>query len=201
MTGRTHFVVGETAALLLTHPNNWKELTLCLGAAAIGASICDIDVSTSKSHQSLKRILLVTAIVAAMVLGMEYFGHIGIIPFLQSRVVLWQALLGGGLFLAVCFVGMHCPHRTFMHSVPGWLLLCGILQWAAPPLVAGFSIAMLSHILLDLFNYKAVHLLYPLDWRFSLDLCPADGKVDHLIFRVGSLLWPVAFIWQAMQML
>lgn len=201
MTGRTHFVVGETAALLLTHPNNWKELTLCLGAAAIGASISDIDVSTSKSHQSLTRVLVIAVLATAMVLGAEHVWHIGVIPLLQSQVALWKALMGGAVFLAVCFVGMLCPHRTFMHSLPGVILLCGILQWALSPLVPGFAVSMVFHILLDLLNYKAVRLLYPLEWGVSLDLCTADGKVDRVIFQVGSILLPLAVIWMALQIL
>lgn len=194
MTGRTHFVVGETAALLLSSPGDWKELTLCVGAAAIGSSICDIDVSTSKSHRYLTRVLLLTAAVAALMIVAEWYGHLGILALLQQQVVLWHALVGCGVFLAICAIGMHCPHRTLMHSLPGWFLLCGILRWAMPPLAAGFAISMMTHILLDLLNYKGIHLLYPVPGRYSLDLCPADGKADRMFFRVGTILLPVALL-------
>lgn len=197
MTGKTHLVLGESAALLLLQPASLKEITLCMGAAAVGSAICDIDVTSSKSHRELTRILTIAAIAAVGAVLVEATMQVGILSMLQRQVTLWKAVCGGGMLLLICAVGMRLPHRTLMHSLPCWLVVTAILRQTAPPLADAFSVAMLSHILLDLLNHKPVYLLYPLKKGLCLDLCPADGKVDYMLFRMGSILWLAALMFCA----
>ena len=44
---------------------------------------------------------------------------------------------------------------------------------------------MLSHMLIDMLNYKNVRILYPLKFGISLDLCHADGLVSKALFHAG----------------
>ena len=50
MTGKTHLSVGTAAAICVTQPQTLSSLLLCLGTAAIGSVISDIDVTTSDSR-------------------------------------------------------------------------------------------------------------------------------------------------------
>ena len=52
MTGKTHLSVGTAAAVCVTQPQNLSSLLLCLGTAAIGSVISDIDVTTSESRMN-----------------------------------------------------------------------------------------------------------------------------------------------------
>lgn len=106
MTGKTHLSVGTAAAVCVTQPQNLSSLLLCLGTAAIGSVISDIDVTT---------------------------------------------------------------------------LVYGIF----PDITPYFSAAMLSHMLIDMLNYKNVRILYPLKFGISLDLCHADGLVSKALFHAG----------------
>ena len=58
LTGKTHLTVGTAATILITQPSDWKSFLLCMGAAAVGSCVSDIDVSTSGSHKGLQRILI-----------------------------------------------------------------------------------------------------------------------------------------------
>lgn len=54
MTGKTHLSVGTAATVCVTQPQTLSSLLLCLGTAAIGSVISDIDVTTSESREQLR---------------------------------------------------------------------------------------------------------------------------------------------------
>ena len=186
MTGKTHFAVGEAAALLLTHPTTAKGLALCLGAAAVGSMISDIDVTSSHSHRDVTIITSTALASAAIIAGLELHFHLGILSLLQRQTNIWRILLGLVVSLAICNFGMQQPHRSFMHSLFGWFLLTALVGEIFPFLVPAFALSMASHILLDLLNRKRVRLLYPLHRGFCLNLCPASGRINDLICLAGS---------------
>ena len=51
MTGKTHLAIGAAAAVCLLHPASPREWVISTAAAAVGSVICDVDVSTSNSHE------------------------------------------------------------------------------------------------------------------------------------------------------
>lgn len=187
MTGKTHIAVGEATALILTHPTTAKGLALCVGAAAVGSLICDIDVTSSQSHRDLAVISSVAAGAAAIIAGLELHFNLGILSLLQRQTSLWRILLGLFIILLVCNFGMRQPHRSFMHSILGWFLLSVLVGEIFPFLVPAFALSMASHILLDLLNRKKVRLFYPLRRGFCLNICPSSGRVNDLICLAGSI--------------
>lgn len=188
MTGKTHFVVGEATALLLTLPATPQELLLCTGAAAVGSVICDIDSSSSKSHKELTTLLSVVTVAATLIAALEVHYGLGIVRLLQRQTSLMRVLLGLAVILGVCSFGMHQPHRSFMHSIPCWALLSVLVWDIFPALTPAFSYAMASHILLDLLNRRKVQLLYPLDWGLCFRLSSSQGRLNDQICLIGSLL-------------
>ncbi|MCD7919182.1 MAG: metal-dependent hydrolase [Clostridiales bacterium] len=194
MTGKTHLVCGEALALCLLHPAAPRTLVLCLGAAAVGSVIPDVDVTTSASHRELVRIVSTAG--AALLLGwaLNTIFQLHIERFLLRYAGGREMTAWAVLFLGLCVFGTTQPHRSFMHSLAGLALLTFCVWRGAEPLAAAFFVAMASHILLDLFNRKGVRLLYPLRWSWSLGLCSADGTADWALCAVGSLLLVIGIV-------
>jgi inner membrane protein len=193
MTGKTHLAVGEAAALLLTHPTSPRTLALCVGTAAIGSLICDIDVTTSHSHRDQVKISSVAVLATAVTAVLELHFQLGILAMLQRQTNLMRILLGLAVILMVCNFGMRQPHRSFMHSILGWGILTGLVWEIFPFLAPVFAVSMASHILLDLLNRKKVRLLYPFGKGVCFRLCPADGAVNDLLWLIGTIAFFASF--------
>ena len=65
MTGKTHLAIGTATAVCLLHPGTPMEWVIGTAAAAVGSVICDVDVSTSNSHEKLNQISALTVLAAA----------------------------------------------------------------------------------------------------------------------------------------
>lgn len=186
MTGKTHFAVGEAAALLLLHPSAPKELALCVGTAAVGALLCDIDSTSSRSHKELAALLSVTTVAVVVISALDLHFDLGILRLLQRQTNSFRILLGLTLFLTICGWGMKLPHRSFMHSIPCLALLSGIVWEIFPTLLPPFFIGMVSHLVLDIFNRRGMQLFWPIKKRFCLKMCSSSGRINDTICSVGT---------------
>ncbi len=186
MTGKTHLTVGTAVAIAVVQPETVISLCFCAAAGAVGSVISDIDVDTSESHRGVAKLFAVL-FVSALVLGWaEYSWHLGLVARLRAQSGLTRIMPGTLAFLAVCWFGMHQPHRSFMHSLPGLAVMTALAGMIAPFFALPFGAAMASHIAIDLLNRRRVRLLYPLHWGLSLDLCAANGWVDGMLCGLGS---------------
>lgn len=187
MTGKTHFACGEALALCLLRPSTPSALLICLGAAAVGSVVSDVDVTTSESHRDLARIVSISCAAAALTWAANTILNLELQRFLL-RFTSWAQLGAWAvLFLALCVFGACRPHRTFMHSLTGLALLGGCVWMGARPFALPFCVAMASHIALDLLNRKGMQLFYPLNRRFALRLCASNGMADRLFCLAGGL--------------
>ena len=173
LTGRTHWAVGTAAALCVTQPARLRDWVLCIGAAAVGSVISDIDVTTSDSRETLNRITAVSVLAVAAVGIAEVWWDLGIIRNFDRESSIFRLIFG-------------FAHRSFMHSFLGWILLGQITAFIYPAMTPYFSIAMLSHMAIDLLNRRNVRLLYPLKKGFSFGICSADGWVNRNLFLAGT---------------
>ncbi len=199
MTGKTHLTVGTAVALAVVQPQNLPTLCLCAAAGAVGSVISDVDVDTSESHRGLVRLCAVIVAAALLLAGTEYLWHLGLVARLRAQTSLMRVTPGAISFLVVCWFGMHQPHRSFMHSLPGLGLLTALAGAMVPVFALPFGAAMASHIALDLLNRRRVRLLYPLHWGLSLDLCRSNGWVDGMLCGLGSaalILEAVVFVFE-----
>jgi inner membrane protein len=195
MTKDTHIASGLALTLALTQPQNFKSLAICLTTATIGSVISDIDVTTSESRRDLNKILLISVVAVVVCILLEFIFKLGIFSMLQSQTNLLRILCGLGLFLIVCCFGITTPHRSFMHSALCVIALSGIIWLAFPTAVLPFSIAMLSHIVLDFFNTKKIQFFYPLKKpRIAFKLCHADGKANKIICKVATAIFILEII-------
>lgn len=195
MRGKTHLAGGLALTMLITSPDCISDMAVCLTSAAIGSVISDVDVSTSNSHRELNRVLVICGIAVTAAALIEGIFKIGLVSQITSNSGLMQILLGITAFLIICMYGQRQPHRTFMHSFLGILLLSASVYLIFPKAVIYFVIAMLSHIALDLLNYKKVWLLYPSKkMRLSFKLCTADSVTDTVIFNIAVVLTAIEII-------
>lgn len=185
MTGKTHLSVGTAAAVCVTQPQSLGSLLLCLGTAAIGSVVSDIDVTTSESREQLNKITLLTILVITALVFAEWKWNLGIRYRFQKESSGYRLAVSFLLFLGVCTFGKKQPHRSFMHSLPALVILSSIVYGIFPDLAPYFFVAMLSHMLIDMLNYKNVRILYPLKFGISLDFCHADGLVSKALFYAG----------------
>lgn len=193
MTGKTHISTGIAVATAISQPHNFKALAICITAATIGSIISDIDVTTSESHKDLVKILTVSIVAIAICSILEVAFHLGIISLILSQTNYSRMIIGALAFLLICSYGMHKPHRTFMHSLLCDLILSSTVFLILPSAVLPFATAMLSHIVLDLFNRRKVQIFFPHKKKIAFKLCPAQGKIDNTICKVCTALSLIEF--------
>lgn len=194
MTGKTHMVSGIAASLAIVLPKTPTEIIICFSAAAIGAVISDIDVSTSDARRNFNKLLGTVAIILLIAAFLEYHFELGIVSLARQY---GYALTAAGflLFLVVCIYGKEQPHRSFMHSILALILLTGSVYMIFPLAAFPFAVAMTSHIILDLFNKKRVKLFYPFRKGIAFYLCRADGVVNTALFYIAILIDAVMIVW------
>lgn len=187
MLGKTHMAIGVAAAMAAVQPESLPELVAGLSAAAVGAVISDIDVGTAEAHRDADIVtMLAVAAVGAAALAEKMF-HIGIVQRIMENSSTARIALGCVVFLVVCAVGKQSPHRSMMHSVLILGVLTACVHVAVPMAAPYFAVAFASHLFTDIFNYKAVRLLYPLPGGLCLRLFHATGAANALLFPVGCV--------------
>lgn len=186
MTGKTHMAVGMSITLLFTRPEDVTSLMLCLGVSIIGSVISDIDVNTSISYRKLNQVTKI-ALFSFIILSIaDAWLQFGIIELVKQNSSIMRLLIGFLIFLIICAFGKRLPHRSFMHSLPAVSILTAVVFIMLPKASVYFAVSMLSHIILDILNYKNVRLFYPSKWGISLDLCRANGTANTVLFWIGN---------------
>lgn len=185
MLGKTHLVMGEAAALAVLQPSGWKEVVLCLGTAAVGAVICDIDAENSYARRNVNRMIVISIVVLAVLGIAEWQFELGIVQKIVAERDMAMRVIGLAGFLVMCMIGKRQPHRGFMHSVLALLIFSGLVYLILPKAMYYFAVAMSSHLVLDIFNKKNLCLWYPFSGGVALKLCKADGWANQTLFYIG----------------
>lgn len=199
MLGKTHLAVGVAAAVAVMRPGTLPELLAGLGAAVVGAVISDIDVGSSGSGRAADRIIWVSAGAVAAVAAMERFWNVGVWNMILRNSSLFRVIAGSAAFIGVCAFGKAQPHRSFMHSFLALGILTVIMGAVLPAAAPYFALAFLTHLALDVLNYKKVRMFYPKREGVCLRLFRADGAVNWLLFSAGTVLglWQIGMcLWR-----
>lgn len=204
MTGKTHMAAGIAISTLILAPAGYEDISAAaqhitgIAAAAIGSVICDIDVHTSGSYRKLVQIVSAMAAIVLALFALDIGVGTNLLEQIQESIAgrenLWIPMGAGIAFLFICILGSRMPHRSFMHSFLAVLLLGGCIYLAVSILFPGFMIGMLSHILLDLVNYKKVRIFFPYKKGFALRLCQSGKTVDSLVFA-ASIAVVAIYLW------
>jgi len=190
----THIVCANALALAFIRPDSPTSLLLTLGAATIGGTISDIDVS-DKEHKKYIILYSIIALVSVLVLGLlELIFHIGINDWIINNSSYARINICLLLTIGLCYYGYLNPHRSFLHSFLGVFLLILLCYIGFRVAVIPFSIGIISHIILDLFNKKGLWLFYPMKKKFSLKLCVYNGEVNFYLFNIFTTILIIELI-------
>lgn len=190
----THIVCANALALAFIRPDSPTSLLLTLGAATIGGTISDIDVS-DKEHKKYIILYSIIALVSVLVLGLlELIFHIGINDWIINNSSYARINICLLLTIGLCYYGYLNPHRSFLHSFLGVFLLILLCYIGFRVAVIPFGIGIISHIILDLFNKKGLWLFYPIKKKFSLKLCVYNGEVNFYLFNIFTTILIIELI-------
>ena len=190
----THIVCANALALAFIRPDNPTSLLLTLGAATIGGTISDIDVSDKDHKGYIKSYIIITVISIVLLIISDIVFHIGINNWIIENSSYSKIIICFILSLFLCYFGYLNPHRSFLHSFLGIGLLILLCYISLGSVVIPFIIGIISHIFLDLLNKKGLWLFYPLKRKYSLKLCVYNGKVNNYLFDIFSALFIIELI-------
>lgn len=162
--------------------NNLKELVLGITLSVIGSLISDIDINNSKANKAVNKVIWVIGITGIISLIVDYFLNLGIYNSILNNMAIMRTMVSISLFSIIVMFAKMTPHRSFSHS------LIGITSFYIPvSLLFGsmsnyFLIAIISHIVIDLFNKKKIQLFYPIKKGVCFKLCYSNGLVNKSLF-------------------
>ncbi len=190
MMSGTHIVVGMSAALLLPPPATASQCVAAVIGGALGGVICDLDAGSGKNDIYNRdaicgRVAAALISVAALLADIASKGAVS--TYFSTHINGFRSLIGAAAIAALCLIGRKTAHRTFTHSLLAFALFSFSVFLFCPPLARPFMVGFLSHLSLDILNYKPLLLFYPWKKGFSLKLCYAKSPANTAVF-VGGLV-------------
>ena len=195
MTKNTHLAAGVALSIAMIMPNELQSLAVCICGAAVGSTIPDVDVASSKPRKELSTIVGFSVAMVTALVVLENVLNIGLFQMIESHTALYRIILGYVTFILLCVFGTTTKHRTYTHSIVGLISFTGAMWVLFPDMTFPFFIGMLSHIWLDLLNTKKVRVLYPIKkFGIAFKLCHAEGKANKTICIISTLVIVVELI-------
>lgn len=190
MTGKTHAMVGAACATTMACiPSMSMPLVSAMFCGALGGVLPDVDIKQSKAGKYAKRVAVWACI---SVLAFVAFMQRGIAPANllsgHSLRVCARVLVSIGMLVCLWLAGIQCGHRSVTHSLFAlvWVMLASALLGTEIALCVCIGYA--SHLAIDLLNKKGEQLLFPLEKRYCIGVCSANGKVDQILRLIGGIL-------------
>lgn len=190
MEGKTHASVGvavglATSLVLPMGPDRYESVLVGAGAAAVGALFADLDLDQSNGSKMLNKVLTIVIPTAVILVVLAVTGLIDLtkMKFKAEQLIAFGVLLGVGIFSRTR------PHREFTHSILAMVLTTGCVAMAEQgELWKWFAVGYTSHLGIDLLNTKGESLLWPLESKFCLGLCRANGVVNDVLYYAGMIV-------------
>ncbi|OZV12116.1 hypothetical protein CIW83_10825 [Tissierella sp. P1] len=183
MTGKTHVVIGITAALTVSFGQPVENQLIIVLASAISSLIPDLDHPKGKLNQ---KILLVNNNFYRILFYLS-LGSLFMYLYYSNQISIFLYL---GL---ISFLIGISSHRGFTHSIVGFLastsiVTLGTVNYGLTSVYSGFAIGYVLHIIADLFTTRGVKLFYPLKNNISFPIkIKTNGKGEKIILRLLSI--------------
>ena len=188
MEKKTHVMCANLVSLYLMKPDSISELLITCGCASLGGLVSDVDLKDSTSDKLFDRLMTSLITIIVMSFFVKYFFDFDLYCKVKEYDFL-SYLISICLFIVVAYFGSKSSHRSFTHSMLGLFVYSAILSYGfGMNVIIPYFVSHLSHIVLDLFNKKGIALFYPSKYRFCLDLCESNGKVNKFLFILFSVL-------------
>ena len=179
MTGKTHTAVGMATALMVTRPTRPVDIVAALTLGAMGGLMPDIDVQTSEIAKIYRYISAASWVILLLATLMHRFDF-GAAYHRYAGSDYYTILCGVVGLMIYMYIGCNTEHRTFTHSLLGTFLASFCVYSMGIGYTDAFAAGYVSHLILDLLNYRDVHILWPFK-GFSLRLCSASGRVNSAV--------------------
>lgn len=186
MSGTTHILLGTAATICVTQPTTKTELIAATLVGALGSMIADIDTDNSKISTFFRSGLFLLILFGYLQLHYGVVDVSSIYQYMETQFALPQ-MIGCFVFLLLLLLGTFTKHRHVTHSIEYTLLLCVCMYFIQPSFVLPLAIGLLSHIVLDLLNYKKVRLSLLFKLEFAFKICASDGAINTLLTTVGLI--------------
>ncbi|MCQ4923013.1 metal-dependent hydrolase [Tissierella carlieri] len=183
MTGKTHVVIGITAALTVSFGQPVENQLIVVLASAVSSLIPDLDHPKGKLNQ---KILLINNNFYRILFYLS-LGSLFMYLYYSNQISVFLYL---GL---ISFLIGISSHRGFTHSIIGFLastsiVTLGTVNYGLTSVYSGFAIGYVLHIIADLFTTKGVKLFYPLKNNISFPIkIKTNSKAEKIIFRLLSI--------------
>lgn len=188
MESKTHVACANAVALAIMQPHDIKSLSVCVSAATIGSLICDLDTSTKNDHKYVDFFSLFIIVGLLLLCLLDNILNIGLNNWIVHNSSYFRIISCLIVAIGISNYGYRQPHRSFLHSFLAIFILSLLCYIAFGNIVIPFSIGLITHIILDLFNIKGLRLFYPLKNKYSLKLCVYNGKVNNTLFVIFCII-------------
>ncbi|MDP4178990.1 MAG: metal-dependent hydrolase [Bacillota bacterium] len=207
MTGKTHISVGlATAAILLPHSKNHVEFGVSLGFSAIGALMPDVDQKQSILGHIINVFLISILTLLVIIKGIgflpeyktffknNYIFH-WIFETLTKNILPYSNLftfIGIVIIFISIIIARKTGHRHFAHSILGLASFSlAIYLIFGKALLIPFIVGFVSHMAIDLLNYKGEKIFYPFKLGVCFNLAKSGGKLDYSIATAASIIFVI----------
>ena len=178
------------ASLVLVMPDTLPECAVAAAGGMLGGMIPDFDQRDEDYRKSALVDVIITFVLIAVLLSVDYFVKFGFIDFLVSNVSPYFTV--GLTALAVLLIlGASTKHRSLTHSLAFLAAVSASSYAVCPAIVLPLAAGMASHLLLDLFNKRGMMLFWPFKKRICLGVCASNGKANDVIgsvFFIASIV-------------
>lgn len=184
MVGKTHMVVGTSISIVALGSSALTPAVII--PVILGALTPDIDIDGSTISQrcnELAKTLIIYGAVIILFIGVLKKCNMSL-AFLNFYTPYMKQAYSVSLliFIAAVIMSRLTGHRGFSHSFLGLIIFTAVIALINVAAVKWFVIGFLSHLALDLLNYKGEKLLFPIQTNVKLGLCKAGGVTDTVIF-------------------
>ncbi len=189
MTGKTHTAMGMAIGLTLAFKKPVEAQLALITASTLGALAPDLDHPKGELNQKLLLInnnffkTIFYLIIVIIFLSI----------YIQNRSSIFILL---GLF---SFALATSSHRSFTHSIIGFLLFSAIIRLILMdsdlfPIDAAFIIGYASHLLTDCFTAKGIKLFYPLKTNIAFPLKVKNNGFGEKFIFILLILYSIVVL-------
>lgn len=191
MSGDTHSAVA--AATALTCAATVGSSAMIGSNESVLAGVCvavlaglfpDLDYRQSKGAKLLDKVILIVipALFIEMLITNKSKAVIGSVQSVQQIVAL-------AALLVLAFIARTRPHREITHSIVAALTTTLLVYTAFfNNFWVWWLIGYASHLFVDYFNTKGEALLWPINKRYCLKMCSANGTVNNVLKYTSAVV-------------
>lgn len=192
MLAKAHITVGMAAAFTIVRPETVADALPVIAGGALGCLICDLDCENKKERSDSSRWRIAMFAVAAAALIEDHLLDAGMWRTLVQNGYMW--CIGLTAFVLTCAFAIASNHRGFSHSLIALALETLSLYLIVPVAAIPFAAAFISHLILDITNYRSVRLFWPAKKGISLGIFYADKLANKVCASMGALWLIIAII-------